>query len=151
MIINKELLYPELSYKLNGLFFEAHNKLGRYRNEKQYADYFEQQLIKEKMDYKREYILPASFNGERKRRNVVDFIAENKIIIDFKTKTIITKDDYFQMQRYLTSANIELGIIVNFRQKTLTPKRVMNTEIYKKKYSKYGNTIVINSDYSDKN
>jgi hypothetical protein len=40
-IIKKEVLFPGLSYKLNGLFFAIQNKLGRYRNEKQYADALE--------------------------------------------------------------------------------------------------------------
>ena len=40
-IRNKNLLYPELSYQLNGIFFEVHNNLGRFLNEKQYADAIE--------------------------------------------------------------------------------------------------------------
>ncbi len=90
MLKNKEILYPDLSYKLTSLFFETHNKLGRYRNEKQYCDYFERLLIREKMKYVREFVLPPSFSGEKRRRNIVDFTIEDKIIIDFKTKTIIT-------------------------------------------------------------
>jgi len=38
---NAKIIYPELSYKLTGLLYETHNHLGKYRNEKQYADYFE--------------------------------------------------------------------------------------------------------------
>ena len=41
-----KVLYKDLSYKINGLLFEAHRKLGKYRNEKQYADYFEDLLKK---------------------------------------------------------------------------------------------------------
>ena len=51
---------------------------------------------------------------------------EDKIVIDIKAKRIITKSDYFQMKRYLTSSNKKLGIIVNFRQRFLTPKRIVN-------------------------
>ncbi|MDD5071497.1 MAG: GxxExxY protein [Patescibacteria group bacterium] len=132
MLKNKNILYPELSYKLNKLFFETHNNLGRYRNKKQYADYFEKLLKEEGIGYLREYVLPSLFDGERKRRNVIDFIIDNKIIIEFKTETIITKDDYFQIQRYLVSANKELGIIVNFRQVSIKPKRVLNASMFKK-------------------
>lgn len=42
-----KVIYKELSYKINGLLFKAHKDLGRYRNEKQCADYFEQ-LLKDK-------------------------------------------------------------------------------------------------------
>ena len=83
---------------------------------------FKQQKIK----YLREYALPPSFEGEQSRRNIVDFIIEDKIILDLKVKPIITKDDYFQVKRYLQAAQARLGLIVNFRQLHLYPKRVLN-------------------------
>lgn len=48
MLKNKNIIYPELSYKITGLLFEIHRELGKYRNEKQYADYFENLLKREK-------------------------------------------------------------------------------------------------------
>ena len=124
--INKNILYPELSYKICGLCFYIHNKLGRYRNEKQYADALEELLKERKIKYNREKALPASFSGEKSRRNIPDFIVDDKIIIELKTKPLILKDDYFQLRRYLVSYNKELGLIINFRQKYLYPKRILN-------------------------
>lgn len=129
-IMKEEIIYKDLSYKIVGLCYETHNALGRFRNEKQYADFFEQLLIKENIGYQREYFLPASFEGENKIRNKVDFIIEDCAIIDFKAKTIITKEDYFQMLRYLTSFKKKLGMIINFRQKYLKIKRIINSEKY---------------------
>ena len=123
--INKNLLYPDLSYKICGLCFYIHNKLGRYRNEKQYADALENLLKENKIDYLREKPLPVSFPGEKNRRNIPDFIIENRIILDIKAKPFITKEDYFQLRRYLESYNKELGLIINFRQKYLRPKRIL--------------------------
>jgi len=125
-IIKNNVLYPELSYRLNGLFFRIHNELGRFRNEKQYADALESALKVSGINYCREKPLSKSFNGEANNRNVPDFIIEDKIVIDIKAKRIITKSDYFQMKRYLVSSNKKLGIIVNFRQRFLTPKRIVN-------------------------
>jgi GxxExxY protein len=127
--INKNILYPELSYKICGLCFYIHNKLGRYRNEKQYADAFEELLKENKVKYLRERPLPPSFRGERDERNIPDFIIEDKIIVDLKAKDFITKEDYFQMRRYLVSYNKELGLIINFRQKYLYPKRILNRKV----------------------
>ncbi|MCK4554470.1 GxxExxY protein [Candidatus Parcubacteria bacterium] len=125
----KDIIYKDLSYKLNGLFFETHNELGRFKNEKQCADKFEELLIRDGIRYEREFVLPLSFNSEHSGRNRLDFLIESEVIVDFKAKTIITKEDYFQMLRYLTSFNKKLGIIVNFRQKYLKPKRIINPEI----------------------
>jgi len=124
--INEKIIYPELSYLVCGLCFSAHNKLGCYRNEKQYADILEELFKENNIKYVREVSLPESFKGEQCRRNIPDFIVENKIVLDLKAKTVVEKEDYFQMKRYLASSDKKLGIIVNFRRKHLIPKRVLN-------------------------
>lgn len=63
--MNKEVIYPELSYKICGLCFSVHNKLGRYRNEKQYGDAFEALLKENNIAYAREMSLPPFFEGEK--------------------------------------------------------------------------------------
>lgn len=78
------------------------------------------------MKYEREKILPPSFENEMRGRNKVDFFIENKIVLEVKAKRIITKDDYYQIRRYLDALNIKLGIIVNFRSNYLHPKRILN-------------------------
>ena len=46
--------------------------------------------------------------------------------MEIKAKTIIEKSDYYQLLRYLLSFDVELGLLINFRRKYLTPKRVLN-------------------------
>jgi len=121
-----KLIYPELSYLVCGLCFKVHNTLGRFRNEKQYADALEPLLKANNINYEREKELEPSFDGEKKRRNVVDFILDDKIILELKAKRMLTTDDYFQVKRYLTTSGKKLGILVNFRTKYLAPKRVLN-------------------------
>lgn len=122
----KKVLYPELSYLIYGSCFNVHNKLGRFRSERSYADAPEVEFEKKGVKFIREGALAPSFGGEKSRRNIPDFIIEDKIILDVKAKEIITKEDYFQMKRYLESSNKRLGLIVNFRQKYIRPKRVAN-------------------------
>jgi GxxExxY protein len=73
--------------------------------------------------------LPPSFDGENDRRNIPDFIVNQLVIIDVKAKKFIIKEDYNQMQRYLNSINLKLGLIVNFRSTYLKSKRVINYKI----------------------
>lgn len=49
-----KILHKDLSYKINGLLFKTHKELGQFRNEKQYADYFESLLKREGIKYERE-------------------------------------------------------------------------------------------------
>ena len=125
-----KVVYKELSYKITGLLFKTHQDLGCYRNEKQCADYFEGLLQKQGIKYVREYRFEDNQYGQGKTRCVCDFIIENKIVLEFKTVDYITKKDYYQVKRYLITLNLKLALIVNFRQKRLSPKRVLNSEYY---------------------
>ncbi|MGC9048739.1 MAG: GxxExxY protein [Patescibacteria group bacterium] len=90
------LVYPDLSYKINGILFAVHNELGRFCNEKQYADAIEGYCKKIGIKYEREKILPPSFIGELKGRNKIDFLIEDKIILEVKAKRILQREDYYQ-------------------------------------------------------
>ncbi len=121
------IIYPELSFKINGILFKTHNQLGKYCSESQYSDFVEKLLKESNLRYEREKILPPIFDGEKTGRNKADFLIEDTIILELKSKTIITKDDYYQVKRYLTALNKKLGIIVNFRSSYIYPKRVLNS------------------------
>ena len=115
-----KLLYPKLSYTIIGICFDAHNELGRFAREKQYGDYIEKRFQEEKLIYERE--LSVSDSG-----NILDFLVDNKIVLELKVKDMITKNDYFQIQRYLQSSGIKLGILLNFKNKYLRAKRILKT------------------------
>ena len=124
-----KVIFPDLSYKINGILFKTHNQLGNYCNEKQYGDLIEKLLRDNQIIFEREKILPVSFVGEKSGRNKVDFLIENKVVLEIKAKEVITKEDYYQLRRYLKAFNLKLGIIANFRLKYLHPKRILNSDI----------------------
>lgn len=78
------------------------------------------------LPYTREAGLKPSFEREHPRRNIVDFIIDDKIVVELKAKRVVTREDYYQMKRYLVACKKKLGILVNFRQQYLSPKRVLN-------------------------
>ncbi len=127
-----KIVHKDLSYKITGLLYKTHKELGIYRNEKQYADYFEKLLKEEKIKYDREHRFSDNQYGMNSARCICDFIIDDKVILEFKAKNFITKEDYYQTKRYLVTLNLELGVIVNFRQKRLAPKRVLNSNYINK-------------------
>ncbi|MBU4257415.1 GxxExxY protein [Patescibacteria group bacterium] len=129
-----KVAHKELSYKITGLLFKTHKNLGRYRNEKQYSDYFEELLKQERIKYVREFKFEDHQYGQGKIRCICDFIIEDKIILEFKAKNFITKDDYYQAKRYLITLNLQLAIIVNFRQQRIVPKRILNSNFLHLQY-----------------
>ena len=116
-----KVIYPDLSYKLTGILFDVHNNLGRYSREIQYANEIEKRLGDLKISYKRELTIPETGNR-------VDFLIDDKIILEIKSKRILGKEDYYQIQRYLQTLDIKLGLLVNFRSQYIKPKRVVKIE-----------------------
>lgn len=118
---NAKLIHPELSYLLTGIFFEVHNELGRYSRERQYAEALAGKLTFLNIAHTREYELEKSGNR-------CDFLVDNKIIVELKAKPFITRDDYYQIQRYLQSSGLRLGLLVNFRNRYLKPARIVRID-----------------------
>jgi len=118
---NEKLIYPKLSYLITGICFKAHNELGRYAREKQYGNAIEEELKEIKLPYKRELKI-------LKTGNTIDFLIDNKIILELKTTPFVLKEDYYQVQRYLQATNIKLALLVNFRNRYLKPIRIVKIE-----------------------
>lgn len=123
------IIYPDLSYKLNGICFKVHNELGRYRNEQTYTDAIEQNLKLVGLKFQREIFLPESFPGEKAGRNKADFLIGNIIILEIKAKKFLEKQDYYQVKRYLATLNKKLGILVNFRDIPFIKKKSAQLDI----------------------
>lgn len=122
--MQSKIIHKELSYRITGILFDVHNELGRFCRERQYADAFESMLKENNICYEREKELPLDII-ENDFTNRVDFAISNRLLVDLKAKPLVTKDDYYQMNRYLEAAGYDLGFIVNFRNKYLKPIRVI--------------------------
>lgn len=122
----KNIIQKELSYALTGVSFEVAKRLGKFCRERQYADCFEQVLLERKIPYRREVELKG-FHPSAPAGNKVDFLLKGVMLVDLKAKRFVTKEDYYQMQRYLSACNLELGLIINFRNSAIKPLRVLNS------------------------
>ena len=127
----KEILEKDLSYKITGILFEVHNRLGRFCKHDQYCEALEV-LFKEKgIEYLREIEIPIMIGNAKITGNRLDFLVEGRVVLDVKCKKAITVQDYVQMKRYLRACEKQLGIIVNFSETSIRPKRIISKIIRK--------------------
>ena len=122
-----KLVFPELSYKISGLLFKVHNDLGRFCKERLYGNALEKLLVEGKIPFEREKKLDIKTDGFFVTKNYAEFVIDNKIIVELKSKRMIERGDYIQTLRYLQLFNLPLALVVNFGQKFLKPKRILNS------------------------
>jgi len=125
-----DLIYEDLTFVIRGVLYSTHNELGPYAREKQYGDVAER-IFKEKgMKCLREVKIGDS-------GNTMDLVVEDKVALEFKAKRILTKEDYYQTQRYLQESGLKLALLVNFRDKYIKPKRIVRIENWEKRDQYY--------------
>ena len=76
--------------------------------------------------------LKGKINGIKNKvnaiSNILDFLINDKVVLEIKAKRMILKEDFYQTQRYLQCMNKPLALLVNFRNRFLKPIRIVKIE-----------------------
>lgn len=131
MVTNNEnkIIYKDLSYKIVGILFKVHGELGNRYQEKYYQRAVKIELEKQGFEYKREKMVNLEYNGEKIGKYFIDFIIEDKIVLELKAVPKLRRIDFKQIFAYLKATDLKLGIIANFRPEQLTFKRILNLNL----------------------
>lgn len=129
MDANTDLVYPELSYKLIGILFEVYKELGGKYQEKYYQRAVEKSLRDEGIDFNREVQVDLKFKGLKIGKYFLDFVIDNKVVLELKATPTLTHNDFRQVLAYLKANHLKLGILANFRGSKLVHKRILNSEV----------------------
>lgn len=124
-----DLIYPELSYQLMGVLFKVHSKLGPKYQEKYYQRAIEIELKRQKMTYEREKMVRLEYEKEGIGRYFIDFVIDGKIALEVKAVDYFKRDFTSQVLGYLNSANLKLGIVINFNGDKLRYRRIINPKV----------------------
>ncbi|GIW66547.1 MAG: hypothetical protein KatS3mg095_0445 [Candidatus Parcubacteria bacterium] len=122
---NRNILYKELSYKLQGVFFKIRNELGSGHKESIYQNALAKELEKNKIIFQREYPVKIySKEGYFLGLYKPDFVIDNKIIIEVKARSFLSKQERIVIYDYLKNSEFEVAYIVNFGYKNYFSKDI---------------------------
>ncbi len=121
-----DLLYPELSFVLVGTLFDVHNSFGGGHPERIYQKAIAQGLKEKNIEFKEQYHVPLYFNGAIVGRYYLDFLVEDKIILELKRGKYYSVGVINQTKKYLQALNLQLGIIACFAHDSVVTKRIIN-------------------------
>ncbi|PIZ96029.1 MAG: hypothetical protein COX80_02475 [Candidatus Magasanikbacteria bacterium CG_4_10_14_0_2_um_filter_33_14] len=124
-----DLLYPELSYKINGILFDVHNAIGGAVPEKYIQKAVATGLEKNNIKFQEQYYVPITFEGKHIGKYYLDFLIENCIVLELKRGRYIPKAVFSQTLGYMDKLNIKLGIIAGFANDAVIIKRVINHKL----------------------
>lgn len=125
-IQEEKLIYPELSYQIVGYLYDVHNKIGGGHKEKYIQRAIEILLQDNKVNYQKELFCPLVFNGQTIGKYFLDFLIEDKIILEIKVGERFDKKSIDQVFSYLKVNKLKLGILAQFTKEKVRFRRILN-------------------------
>jgi GxxExxY protein len=124
--VNKELVEPELSYKIVGVLFTVFKAIGAGFEEKHYQRALAEEFKKAKIKFAEQVRLPLNYGGTSIGSFALDFLVEDKIILEIKKDKNFGQKNIDQVYSYLKATSLKLGILANFTKDGLKFKRIVN-------------------------
>lgn len=124
---NAEFPEKELTGKVIGVAIGVHKKLGPGFVEKVYHRALARDLRKAGLKFRSQSKAEISYEGGRIGFQVVDFIAENRVVLEIKAVAEIKPIHASQVISYLKATGLKVGLILNFAKSKLEIKRVVKS------------------------
>ncbi len=126
MYKNSDFPLQAETYELIGIAMEIHSILGKGFLEIVYKDAFEIELKNRGIKYEREKEYSINYkNRILPHKFFADFVIEDKIILELKSKDGIIDQHYAQVLNYLAISKLEVGLLINFHHHSLQFKRIV--------------------------
>jgi GxxExxY protein len=123
-----EIVYKEESYRIIGSCMAVHQKLGVGFLESVYHEALELQFLYDQIPFDKEKKLHIQFDDIILDKYFkADFVCFDSIVVELKSTPFIHKNDVSQVLNYIKATGMKLGILVNFGEKSLAYKRVINS------------------------
>jgi GxxExxY protein len=115
-----------LTYKIIGCAQRVHAALGNGFQEVIYQRALEIELRNTGLNFSRELEVPIFYSNEQIGMRRVDFLVEDKALVELKAITQLEDVHLAQGLNYLVAYKIDLGLLINFGARSLEVKRLRN-------------------------
>ena len=123
-----EILYPELSYAVQGAFFDIHTAMrGFSLSEEGWERALLLALADRGIPAQRQVEHDLKYRDRRIGRFFIDIIVDDKVLLELKATDALLPIHMAQVITYLRITNLKLGILVNFGGTQVEFKRILNT------------------------
>jgi len=123
----KQIIYKELSYKIVGVLFDVYNQLGPGHNEKFYEKAVARGLTIAGLKFKNQVPAKLVYKGVNIGKFFLDFLIENKIVLEIKVGRNFPKQNFNQIIEYLKVTDKKLAILAIFSFSGVKFIRLLNS------------------------
>mgnify|MGYP006306801411 FL=1 len=119
-----DLLYKKEVYDIVGAAMEVHKELGNGFPEGVYQEALAIEFEERNIVFEREKNVGVEYKGIALEKNFrLDFLCVQKIIVEIKALSELTKTHQSQVLNYLKATSLNVGLLINFGQNSLVYKR----------------------------
>ncbi len=105
---------------------KVHSSLGNGFQEVIYQRALEIEMLIEKIPFERELIMPIYYRDHHIGTRRVDFLVEGLISVELNAVIKLEDVHYAQAINYLEVYNLEIGLLINFGERSLNFSRLQN-------------------------
>lgn len=126
MMIKNEYKHSEITAKIIGCAMKVHQRMRNGYQEIIYQRCLCIEFDREGIKYQQEMEMPIFYDGIHVGKRRVDFLIEEKVVLEIKAVSELTDTYLVQALNYLEALNLETGLLLNFGAKSLEIKRIVN-------------------------
>ncbi len=121
------LKFSDITNKVIGCAFEVHSYLGMGFPEFVYQRAMAYELTQAQLNFQKEVSLDIFYKdlSEPIGKRRADFVIENKVLLEIKAVSQLENFHMTQVLNYLRAFRLEVGLLINFGEKSLTFKRLV--------------------------
>ncbi len=121
---DKNYLHAELTDKIIACAYDVYNQLGFGFSEKVYENAMMIKVAQKRLTAVQQAPVNVFFENQLVGEYFPDLLVENKVIVELKAISTLSKAHEAQSVNYLKATGIKVGLLVNFGEKLKIVRRV---------------------------